>query len=154
MSDLPARIVIDLEDMMVAMQNHDFECTWILDLRSGELILAGDGMVSGEDIDIDDFLDKDPDRYRIVDSIPSKQGYRVMEDFVEAMPHGHAQTQLRRAIERSRPFRNFKDTLLGLGKLKDQWDQLELQAYKRFAEDWLKFEEIEADLVVRKPLAE
>ena len=145
---LPKLIEIDLDSLMAAMQDHSFETSYYLDLQTGRIIPAIDGTFDGENIDIDDVLDKEPDRYRLVESVSSAQAYRVMESFVDSLPHGVAQTVLRRAIELSKPFRGFKDALIELGDVKDQWRDYEIKTYKKFAEKWLALERIEASLVL------
>jgi len=150
MNEDAGRISIDLEELMIAMQTHNYEMTWLLDLHTGDVILAGDGMVNGVECDLDDFLDNEPERFRMIESIPSSKSYRIMEAFVDSLPLGQAQNGLRQAIEGSKPFRRFKDALLEFEVVRDQWFEFERQAYKKICEDWLESEEIEAGVVFQR----
>ena len=148
LNPLSNRVQIDLEDIMVAMQTHDFDVSHYLDVTTGAILLVKDGMVNDLEGDIDDLLDEEPDRYRLVEPVESSTAYKVMEDFIDALPHGVAQTVLRHAIEKPKPFRGFKDALVELTEAQDQWVEFELKAYRRYAEKWLQLEGIEATLVL------
>ncbi len=140
------KISVNLGQLMVSMQTHDYLDSHYLDITTGDILVTVDGIVAGQEMDIDDLLDEEPDRYRLIEPVSSSVAYQVMEDFVDHLPHGVAQTVLRHAIEKSKPFRQFKDALAELGEVRDQWSEFELKAYQRFAEKWLSIEGIEATL--------
>ena len=144
-----SKIQIDIEDLIMALQNHGGESEFYLDLTTGEVKFYYDGMLDGEqvdeDFDIDDYLE-DPHFVRI-SGVASHESYEVMEKFIETLAEGKAQRELLRAISGRKPFRSFKDALFYQGDVRDQWSAFENEAYVAMAQDWLDEHEIDADLV-------
>ncbi len=145
------RIRVDVEDLIVAMQTHDGDIDYYLDRKTGGFLLSLAGMCTtdetGDDeVDVDEILDAEPDRYRYVEPVASSRAFRVMEEFVEDHAPAGAKDRLWRALEGRKPFRQFKDTLETLGDVRDQWFVFEEKTYTVFAERWLEEEEIDAEL--------
>jgi hypothetical protein len=137
---------IELGALILAMQSHEPDEDYYLDLESGAVEAYIEGKFRGEEVDIDDVLDEEPDRYLFIEGVPSARGYKVMEKFIEDVAPLPAKTPLWRAIEGKKPFRQFKDALLELGDLKEAYAKFEKDIYTRFAQDWLKSEGIAAEL--------
>ena len=90
-------------------------------------------------------MKNNPDRFRLIEPIPSSQAFQVMADFVESLPESKAKGDLSRVLGRSRPFRNFKDALISFPDIREKWFQYHDEIYKGFAISWLQGEKIEAD---------
>lgn len=53
--------------------------------------------------------------------ISSHVGYQDMEEFISTVEDERSSDLLLGAINRNRPFRRFKETLIDLPELRDQW---------------------------------
>jgi hypothetical protein len=144
------RIRVKADDLVMALQTHDPETIWFLDVESGDVGNYFDGMLNGEDVDEDFDFDEwfDPDRYRVIDAIDSSESYGLMEAFIEALPEGRAKERLNYSINGRKPFRRFKDALMDFAELEQKWFAFEESAYHRLAQAWLDEEGIDAELVI------
>lgn len=71
-------------------------------------------------------MDEGEDDERLpLDPIHSSTRFRWMQEFVEIVQSIPARTALRRALDRSKPFRNFKDALTEYPNLRAKWFQFE-----------------------------
>jgi len=143
------RLQIDIDDLEMALQNHSDELVHFLDRDTGEIRLYCDGMLDGEDVeedfDIDDYLENP--RFIQIEGTPSREGFQVMEEFIDTLESDHARRVLSFAISQRKPFRRFKDALYDLGDVQEQWYKFEREATMRQARNWLIDHGIEADLV-------
>lgn len=160
-----ARIRIDLDQLATAFSDHDSE--WVLDLQTGQVLMADwltdPEMFGGEDPDDDADEDDreesadpvDPDRYRYVDNVSSHEGFRWMERFAASQDDDRVREQLLDALDRPRPFRRFKDALAAFPAVREAWFRYEEQRLREEIEAWLEAEGIDAELVdVRQSGAE
>ena len=128
---------IDLELLAIALESHNAESSWVLDLETGEVIPLVDPSISGETADTDE-VERIPDRYLPVEPIPSHESFGIMERFAEELPHGPARSRLLDALERRHPFREFKDTLFAFPDLRERWFEYHEQRLRTLAEEWLE----------------
>ena len=82
-----------------------FASSHYIDLIKGEVVSPD----ADEDIDLEDV--EDDDRYFLIEPIPSHKGYEIMQDFAVAEESDEIRGHLFDALERKKPFRNFKNTL-------------------------------------------
>ncbi len=61
-----------------------------------------------------------------------------MEDFASAVTHSKAQEDLTDALNRSRPFRGFKDVLNNYSDIEKQWYEFRGSKMKKIAIEWLE----------------
>ena len=145
----PARVQINADDLIQALETNNAETPFILDLETGKILFYYDGYLGeeevDEDFDIDEFLSQD--RYQTIMPLPSSDSYHIMEDFVESLPDGREKDRLYDAITGSKPFRKFKDAVDRLGDTRDEWFKFRDEAWKGLAAEWLRRESIDADLV-------
>lgn len=141
-------IVIDGEELMIALESNDADGHFYLDRETGEVHIelseAKVGVVEGEELDFT------TERFVLIEPVPSHVGWRIMHNFIESLPAGPAATQLARAIEGKSAFRRFKDVLLNYPKLREQWFQFHADAFYTIAEAWLHDAGIEAVLHKRQ----
>lgn len=145
------RLIIDAEDLIGALQNGYDELDYYLDLETGEVVLSGDEGVVDWDEELEALLEEYPDRFLYINAIPSAKGWQTMADFIEQLPSGEPRDRLTTAIQRSHPFRRFKDTLLNYPTLREQWFAFENQAMLDIARNWLADEGIDGELKTREP---
>jgi hypothetical protein len=142
-------LLIDAEELIMALEYHGYESQYFLDLQTGEVLFLADEAYVGPNAEVEMQIEAEPDRYRAIDPVPSSVGWQVMVEFIEQLPIGEARERLTRAVERSHPFRQFKDTLLDYPKLREQWFAFHERAMLQLAREWLEEEGIGAELKLR-----
>ena len=103
---------------------------WFLDTESGSVLLASDA-IEGLPEDIED----NP-RYLAIDPISSHESFGFMEDFVTELGDSKEAHRLAEALNRPKPFRQFRDTLCDYPSLREAWFTYEQAAYNQLAEEW------------------
>ena len=146
----PDRFVVDAEDMITALQNHDLETEYFFDRLTGEIALICDEGITGKDEDLRELIEQTPDRFLFIEGIAPSVGYRIMEDFIERLPPGKAAQRLKATIQRRKPFRHFKDELLSFPDVRQDWFAFEYREMLGLARAWLESEGIDADLKTRQ----
>ncbi len=141
------KVVVKLDDIADALQMHMDEGIQFLDLETGMVGLYYDGMLNGEEVDIDFDFDEhmDAERCGVIRGLPSHEGYAMMKEFIQALPEGHARNALERAIQGRKPFSRFKDALHDFEDIRQQWFTFEAAEYRRLARVWLEEEGIDAE---------
>jgi hypothetical protein len=154
-----ATIRIDIDQLTTALSDHANE--WVLDLWTGEVVMAewvrGPDMradmemvLDDEPRDEDDDEDFDPldsDRFMAVYPVPSHEEFRWMERFAASQENDRVRERLMDALDRPRPFRRFRDTLAGLGPVRDAWSRYEEARLREEARAWVREAGIDAELV-------
>ena len=136
------------------------------DRQTGEVIFRSDDFdLLSDDLDDDDEEDADEDeeseirraidedeedRYIPVPSLGSHEGFRIMERFAAAQ-EGRVREALFDALDRRRPFRSFKDALLGFPDIREAWFRYHEERLREEALDWLRAEGIDAELTTPSP---
>ena len=82
-----------------------FASSCYIDLLKGEVVLPD------IDEDISDEDAENEDRYFHVEPIESHEGYEIMQDFAASVESDEIRNQMFDALERKKPFFNFKSTL-------------------------------------------
>src|SRR6266513_1990591 len=81
---------LDLGDLAEALEDHSYEQSWWLDTKTGEVVLWRD--------DFEEQGEPDTLGLRAIDPIPSHEGYKDMEDFIQRVRNPQARHLLERAI--------------------------------------------------------
>jgi hypothetical protein len=87
------------------------------------------------DPELERALDEEPGRFVRIDPIPSRERFRWMQDFVEALADDALADDLARALRGSRPFRGFRDALHADARA--QWFAEQERRLRRSAVAWL-----------------
>lgn len=142
-----ARIQIDIGQLAVAMDSGDGSMSWFLDRETGDVIPLNEDGPLGEEKEIWEAIDAGSERYLEIPSRSSHEGFEIMEDFVASLDDGPARGALEAALRRPRPFRSFKDALMGFSEVRQRWFAYEEEESHAAAADWLRVEGIDAELV-------
>lgn len=136
---------INLDDITQALTTHFdmVEGGFFLDTETGDILLSTEGL---DDDDLPEDLEHNP-RYRLIDPLASHESFQIMEDFVGKLGDTKEAGKLRDALNRRKPFRQFKDTLHEYTELSDAWYAFEQQEMKRLAEEWCEENGIKAEWV-------
>jgi hypothetical protein len=148
--------VIGLDDDLVIGDDYEED-----DDQGGEDEDGGEGGKDGDyEEDPDDWqareralrrrihADLNGERYLPVPSMSSNEGFRIMERFA-ASQEGRVREALLDALDRRHPFRSFKDALRG--EVRERWFAYHEQRVREEALDWLRSEEIDAELTTPSP---
>lgn len=157
-----SRIRIDLDQLTVALSDHHSE--WVLDTQTGQIVMAewvrdpdlredldlGTEDGAGGDDELNDLDPLEGDRFVFIEPVASHEGFRWMEDFADQQDE-LVRERLLDSLDRPRPFRRFKDALEAFPQVREAWFAYEEQKLTEYARDWLRFSEIDAELVERAP---
>ncbi|HQT95490.1 MAG: hypothetical protein B7Z68_04370 [Acidobacteria bacterium 21-70-11] len=144
-------LVIDAEELIMALEGHSYEMTFFIDRRTGEVFPVFE---DNEESDADrERIDAEPARFVAVDPIPSSVAWEVMAGFVESLPPGKARDTLDVVLGVRHPFRAFKDVLSAYPTVRDEWYAFHDREWARLAGEWLEEEGIDAALRVRSRVA-
>jgi len=161
-----AKIQIDEGELQMALGSGDGLENWFLDRQTGDVIFVSDDVISSSGLDDADedeedaddaepgdpqqmwrAIERHPERYLEVPSMPSHDGFRRMERFTGSLEPGAARNALAEALRRRRPFRSFKDALSGFPDVREAWFKFEERELHQEAVDWLESEGIDFELV-------
>lgn len=138
------RVVADLSEICIAMEDRSFAFQNYLDLETGHVpaIPESEPGLNGE---ISRKIEEDPGRYESIPSISSREAYGHMDDFIQSVSEGALRDQLSRAIQGSGVFRRFKDILGENPEEQIKWYDFKDRILKREALEWLEGLGIEAE---------
>ena len=136
-------LTIRADELIMAFEGFGTEMRHFFDRQTGEVLTVFEDM-DEEDAEL---LDADPDRYLLIEPVPSSVGYEVMSDFVDTLPEGKVLRELARALQQRHPFRRFKDVLLDYPTVREDWFRFHEQAFMRIIQEWLDDYGVEATVV-------
>jgi hypothetical protein len=139
---------IDAGEFLFALESHDAETEYYLDLQTGEIIHAAWGAFAHNEPQYAEFesVRDDEVRYRLIGSVPSREGWRWMRDFAESVSDARVQERLLDAIHGSGAFGRFKRVLSFHPEVREAWFRFHEERLLVYAREWLHGESIEAEL--------
>ncbi|MEL7221230.1 MAG: UPF0158 family protein [Bacteroidota bacterium] len=78
--------------------------------------------------------------YVIIEKMSSREGFRVMEDFTHTVTNKRMQDRLFNALNRRKPFSNFKHEVDHGGDIRQQWFDFKQAAYEAYVREELSGE--------------
>jgi hypothetical protein len=137
-------LTILADEIIMAFEDYGTELQYVFDRQTGEVLPLFEDAMEEEDIER---LNADPERYLRIKPVSSSVGYKVMSDFVDALPEGKVPRELERALQQRHPFRRFKDVLLDNPAVREDWFRFHEQAFMKIIQEWLDHHGVEATLV-------
>ncbi|MGZ4970953.1 MAG: UPF0158 family protein [Methylobacter sp.] len=116
---------------------------FFLDTETGDVLLKTEGI---DDDDMPEDLEDNP-LYLLIDPLDSHESFQIMEDFIDSLDDTKDAVRLREALNRRKPFHQFKDTLYEHTDLSDAWYVFEQKELARLAGEWCEDNRIEAEWV-------
>jgi hypothetical protein len=126
-------LTVDLGEVMEALDDHDPDAVWVLDLETGEAVC----FTEEERRDDPEEPWEDLDRYLCIHPLQSHESFEFMTDFVENLPTGKPRKTLEQALSRRHPFRAFKDALLAYPNLREAWFKYHDDCLRSEATAWI-----------------
>lgn len=140
------KLPVDLDELVLALESNDSGCdlgAYWFDTWTGDVLFVSSDLEEDEELR-DQIAEDAPGRFVRVDSIDSRAGFRMMEDFVRTLPTGQVRETLEFSLRGPRPFRQFKDSLNDK-KVRERWFAFRREAVRRSAIAWLAELGIEAE---------
>jgi len=78
--------------------------------------------------------------YFVFDNMTSNDSFKMMADFVDFVVDSSIQTKLINALNKSKPFRNFKQTIDNSGEYRQQWFDFKRSRYLEWVKDQIETE--------------
>jgi len=141
-------IRIDASEFLYALDSHDPETEHYLDLQTGEIVTATWGAFLSDEPEYAELeaVRDDQERYRLIEPVPSREGWRWMQDFAEGVSDARVQERLLDAIHGSGAFGRFKRVLSSYPEVRAAWFRFHEEQLLEYAREWLHNESIEAEL--------
>ncbi len=127
----------DLEHLAMTLENHfaDDDTFFWVDPATGHIELWGEGVADEADAEGWDVDSRGGVR---IDPLDTDEAYKDMADFISTLEDSNDRAGLSQAIERSKPFRHFKDALEHLPEVQTQWHNYHAQLMHARAIQWLR----------------
>lgn len=125
---------VDAGDLIEALEKGPDEGAWMVDLESGEVVLAAPEAVTGMP-ENEDW--EDPDRFLPVQPMDARATFQLMADFVEGLEDGEGPRALDRALRMHHPVRSFKDALMDFPALEERWFRHLDARMLEYAQEWM-----------------
>ncbi|CAN5186402.1 hypothetical protein BH20BAC1_BH20BAC1_10920 [soil metagenome] len=78
-----------------------------------------------------------PGKFLELETVPTHQSFRIMEAFIETVKDKSLQAKLVHALEKKRPFANFK-FIIDNSNVRQQWFGFRDDAYTAIAKEWIE----------------
>lgn len=127
-----------LDSISMAFDNHSYEMRWFLSLTAQDTTFLP---TSAFDIDVD-CLPQDGEELIPIDPMPSREGYCIMESFIETMQDAKIRERLQFSLEKRRPFFSFKEEVYKQG-VSDEWYAYYNKRMQERAEEWMEDNDLE-----------
>ena len=135
-------MIIDLDEIIDAIQGGSNRVEYYLNTRTGEIIMRDDSLPTRELNEIDDEIDKAYDSLILMPTSRDAGEVRMMRQFTWDLPDGQAKEALLAALNSGKGlYRRFKNVLQNYS-LDKQWYEYEDDQYVAFARDWCEANEI------------
>lgn len=131
------KIAVDLGELAEALQGSEM-IEYFVDRETGEVIGLPEGGFGDEHVEIlrGEIDDDESGRYLRVEPLPSRDGFRMMQDFAGSLPEGGVRAALFDAMTGARPFRRFGDAV-ERSSVRDEWLAFRDGRYREHAAAWL-----------------
>jgi len=131
------KLTIDFEELIDVFEDSSDSHVYHIDTKKNEIIYYNDDI--GEPVGVKEKLDacSDDDRYLYIPSKHPKHNYYIMEMFVYTIENFDVAEKFHNALERKKPFRNFKDLLYEYPEIREKWFEYKRNVIKNETINWL-----------------
>ncbi len=135
-------MIIDLDEIIDAIQGGSNQIEYYLNTRTGEILMRDENLPMRELMEIDDEIDKYYDSLILIPTSRDAGDIRMMRTFTRDLPDGAAKDALNTALSGGKGlFKRFKNALAGYNLL-NNWYEYEDDQYVQFAKEWCEANEI------------
>jgi len=139
------KLNIDFEELVDAYEDSSVEHVYHIDTKNNELLYYNEGI--GEPEEVKEELDSctDDDRFIYIPPRLPQDEFFIMETFVYTIKDFDIAEKFHNALERKKPFRNFKELLHEHPKLREKWFEYKHNTIKNETINWLCENNIELE---------
>jgi Uncharacterised protein family (UPF0158) len=130
------KLPIDFADLRIALEDHGYESSWVLDTATGEVILLSDS-VDEEDLPAPLEEIENSKRFLPIEPRDSHESWLDMEDFIATVADAHLRELLEVAVAGKGAFRRFKDVLGRAPEERERWFRFQAERLDRVLREWL-----------------
>lgn len=129
------KLTIDFEELVDAFEESDVMHHYFIDTQKNELIYINEAV--GDDCE-KQLEAMENERYLMIPERFPRDNFMIMEMFIYEKIHDITIAEkFNQALERKKPFRNFKDLLFDYPNLREQWFAYHLEHLKNETINWL-----------------
>jgi yecA family protein len=133
---------VDVGQLAAALEDHSRELgAYYFDSHSGEIVLLSEEL-RGSDKRWN-IVSNSVGRFIAIESMDSREGFAIMEEFVATLPPSPLQEKLNWSLEGPKPFGRFRDTLNHNLEQRAQWLEFRNAAMRKIALEWLTDHDID-----------
>lgn len=121
---------------------HEMRCLIHKETGKIEILFGHDSLLymDLETFEADQNRIKEPEKYIEIEKMPSHIAFKVMEQFVDTISDENIQRKLIDALNRRKPFSNFKYEIRAYEKIRENWfDYLKIE-YIKYIKEFLAFD--------------
>jgi len=115
-------------------------CYVHIETKEVKSIIDLDNIYADEELwreDIDE-IEKNWDKYLKIDKMPSREAFQLMEDFTEQVSNKEIRNRLVYALNRNRPFKNFKYEVDYNEDVRQHWFKFKAYRYEEWVKEFLE----------------
>jgi len=136
-------IALNNKQISEIAENLDLGMNCYLNLKSGEIksIIDHDSLGEvDEELWGDDIreIEENYEDYFAFERMNSNESFEVMADFAESIDDERIRRKLMNALNRSKPFRNFKWAIDNSGEYRDQWFEFKKNRYIEYVKEQIE----------------
>jgi hypothetical protein len=145
LGDKKIKLNINLEELVDAYEDSSLINIYYIDTKKNELIYYNDAL--GEPVEVRKKLDSysDNDRYLYIPPRLSQDEFFIMKSFVYTIKDFNVAEKFHNALERKKPFKNFKSLMYEYPNLSKKWFEYKYNTIKNETIDWLCENNIELE---------
>lgn len=132
-------IDINWEELCEAMGDYTQSRYYFLNKVTGEIIILSEYMSEDGKRELRRKVDsKQISDYVVIPTITSREGYKLIEDFIATVHDEGLKTHLHEAISKEAPFKRFKEIVFKHPEERRHWLDFKQEKLKQKATEWLK----------------
>lgn len=129
-----------LQELIDCYDDNNLEHTYFFNTKTNEITFISSYLSSSEYEELMEEIEFGENYYRVPQT-DSREGFQDMEEFIETVNSEKIQSELYRAISRSRGvFRNFKDVLMEYPDVQERYYKFKDEKNKERVLEWLRDE--------------
>ena len=86
-----------------------------------------------------EFLEGDLDEYLEIENMTSAESFNIMKDFIDIIDDIDVKYKLTKALQKPKPFGNFKAAIDHSGDYREKWFKFKEEAFMTYVRDQLEF---------------
>lgn len=134
---------INWEELCEAIGDYTQSRHYFLNKLTGEILVLSEFMSEATKMELKKRVSKSKfSDYVAIPTITSRDGYRMMEEFIKAARDEKLKKQLEEALHKEAPFKRFKEIVLKHPEERKHWLTFRQEKLTQIAKEWLEKQRI------------